>query len=132
MLFLRTSDLWTFLVKKLLKVFTLPDIILIIALLVLSGLLLANMKSQLTSPKIEIYSHNNLVGIYNLNKSQIIYIDEGIEVEISENKVRMIQNTCKHQYCVQQGWSTNLPIICVPNEIAVNFISKKDEMLITR
>jgi hypothetical protein len=118
--------------KNILKLFTIPDIILIVILLTISGLMLANMKSELTSKKIEIHYHNKLVGTYSLNESQIINLDKGIQVEITKNKVRMKTNTCEHQYCVQQGWSDTLPIICVPNEILIMIKSQKEEMLITR
>jgi len=118
--------------KKILKLFTIADIILIVILLAVSGIMLINMKSDLTNKKVEISYHNELVGIYSLNESRIIDIDAGIQVEIDNNKIRIKRNTCAHQYCVQQGWSDGLPVICVPNEVSIVFISKKEEMLITR
>ncbi|MDO9576866.1 MAG: NusG domain II-containing protein [Candidatus Cloacimonadales bacterium] len=118
--------------KNILKLFTTPDIFLIAILLVISGLMLINMKSALTTKKVEIHYHNKLIGTYSLSEPQIIDVDDGIQVEIAKNKVRMKQNTCAHQYCVQQGWSDALPIICVPNEVSIVIKSKKEEMLITR
>jgi len=90
------------------------------------------MKSNLQNKKIEIHHHNELVGVYSLEDSQLIELEAGIQIQIAAGKVRIKENNCKHQYCVQQGWSDQLPIICVPNEIAINVISKKEEMLITR
>ena len=118
--------------KHVLKLFTSADIVLIIILLIISGALLLQMRSDLTSKKVEINYHNKLVGTYSLNESQIIKIDTGIQVEIKDNKVRINRNTCAHQYCVQQGWSDGLPIICEPNELSVVIKSKEEEMLITR
>jgi hypothetical protein len=118
--------------KNFLKLFTIADIVLIAILLTVSGFMLINMKSDLTTKKIEINYHNELIGTYSLNKSQTIEVDEGIQIEIADNKVRIKHNTCAHQYCVQQGWNDVLPIICVPNELSIVIISKKEEMLITR
>ena len=118
--------------KKILKLFTIADIVLIGVLLVISGILLSKMRADLTNKMVEINFHNKLVGTYSLNEPRLIDLEKGIEVEIADNKVRIKKNTCAHQYCVQQGWSDALPIICVPNEISIIFKSKKEEMLITR
>ena len=90
------------------------------------------MRSNLQNRKIEIHQHNQLVGTFNSNEDQKIELGADAEVEIANGKIRITRNTCKKQYCVQQGWSGNLPIVCVPNQIVINFISKKEEMLITR
>ncbi len=118
--------------KNILKLFTVADIFLITILLFISGLMLVNMKSDLTTKKVEINYHNELVGTFSLKESLIIDVDKGIQVEIADHKVRMKQSTCLHQYCVQQGWSDRFPIICVPNEVSIVIKSKKEEMLITR
>jgi hypothetical protein len=118
--------------KKFLKLFTSADIGLIITLIVIAIALFWQMKSNLQNKKIEIHHHNLLIGTFDSNENQLIELGNEAEVEISNGKVRIIKNTCKKQYCVQQGWSEGLPIFCVPNEIAINFISKKEEMLITR
>ncbi len=118
--------------KKFLKLFTFADFMLIVFLLLVSSLMLIKIESQLSTQKFEIIYHNQIVGRYSLLETQTIEIDEGIIVEVANNKVRMSENSCTHQYCVQQGWSDRLPIICVPNEIIIKFISKKEEMLITR
>ncbi|HHE65284.1 MAG TPA: hypothetical protein ENL09_04605 [Bacteroidetes bacterium] len=121
-----------FKMKKLLKLFTAADIGLIVILIVIAVTLFWQMKSDLQNRKIEIHQHNKLVGIFDSNKDQIIKLGSEAEVEIANGEVRIIKSSCKKQYCVQQGWSKNFPIICVPNEIAITFISKKEEMLITR
>ncbi|MCF7793748.1 MAG: NusG domain II-containing protein [Candidatus Cloacimonetes bacterium] len=118
--------------KNIIKLFTKADFVLIFILLLISGILFANMRSELTSRKVEIHYHNKLLGTFSLNEDQIIDLEEGIRIESANGKIRMKQNTCAHQYCVQQGWSESLPIICVPNEISIVIKSKKEEMLITR
>ncbi|HPR17555.1 MAG TPA: NusG domain II-containing protein [Candidatus Cloacimonadota bacterium] len=118
--------------KKILKLFTVADIVLIVILLIIAGFFLCKMKSDLTGKKVEIHYHNKLVGTYSLHEDQIIKVDEGIVVEIAHQKVRIKENTCPHQDCVKQGWSDSLPIICVPNELSVVIKGEKEDMLITR
>ena len=118
--------------KRVLKIFTVADIGLIVVLLLTASAMLWQMKTNLLNKKIEIHHHNELIGIYDLQEDQLIKLGKEAVVEIAGRKVRIKDSTCKKQYCVQQGWSESLPIICVPNEIAINFISKKEEMLITR
>lgn len=117
---------------RIFKLFTTADLILILLLLIISGVIFAEMKTQLTDQKVEIRYHNKLIGTYSLNESRIIDLDEGIQIEIARGKVRMKENTCAHQYCVQQGWSNTFPIICVPNEISIVILGQPTEMLITR
>ena len=118
--------------KRVLKIFTAADIGLIVILLLIAMALLWQIKTTFLNKKIEIHHHNELVGTYDLQEDQLIELGKEAVVEIAGKKVRIKDSTCKKQYCVQQGWSERLPIICVPNEIVINFISKKEEMLITR
>jgi len=52
-------------------------------------------------------------------------------LQVKAGKIRIKKNTCPHQYCVKQGWSNSLPIICVPNKLAIYF-EKDEQILITR
>ena len=114
------------------KLFTLADIILIVVLLIISSFLILFINNNTNIKKIQIFKHNQLIGEYNLNKDQIIKIDQNIIAEIKANKVRMKESNCKNQYCVKQSWTDSFPIVCVPNEVVIKIISKKKEMLITR
>jgi hypothetical protein len=115
------------------KIFTKADIFLIIFLLILSFVSLYSFSRNLSRKYVEIYYHNQLIGKYKLDKTQVITVDEGIVVEIKDGKVRMKESTCKNQFCVKQGWIKHFPIVCVPNEVLILFRGKiKKEMLITR
>ena len=119
-------------IKDLKKILTPADIVLIVILLIVSGIFLWGMNKNYSNKEVEIYYCNQLVKKYDLNQDQLIEIATGITAEIENGKVRMKESTCKHQYCVKQGWSDHFPIICVPNEVSIVIKSKKDEMLITR
>jgi hypothetical protein len=119
-------------IKDLKKILTPADIVLIVILLIISGVFLWGMNKNYRNKEVEIYYHNQLVKKCDLSQDQLIEIASGIVAEIENGKVRMKESTCKHQYCVKQGWSDRFPIICVPNKVSIVIRSKKEEMLITR
>ena len=119
-------------IKDLKKILTPADIVLIVILLIVSGVFLWGMNKNYRNKELEIYYHNELVTKCNLNQDQLIEITPGIVVQIEDGQVCMKESTCKHQYCVKQGWSDRFPIICVPNQVSIVIKSKKEEMLITR
>jgi len=116
-------------VKKVFSFFTLGDLILTVIIFIIAVLLIFN-NLHSDSKIVRINYQNKLFGEYKLDKPQIIVISENIQVEISNNKVRMLKNNCSNQLCVKQGWSSNFPIICVPNKVDINIIDshKKDEI----
>ena len=67
----------------------------------------------------DIYANNMFVGSYSLNKNQVIPILSGCEAEIENGKIRMRKANCRDKLCVKQGFSDNLPIICLPNRIVI-------------
>ncbi|OQX70934.1 MAG: hypothetical protein B6D62_03220 [Candidatus Cloacimonas sp. 4484_275] len=106
--------------KKLLnikKVLTTADVVLVVVLLVLSLFLFYKIGKKSSQQEVEIYFHNQLIKKVPLSQNREIKISDGIIAEIRNGKVRMKKSTCKHQYCVKQGWTDSFPIICVPNEI---------------
>lgn len=80
--------------------------------------------------RVEIYHKQSQVRILNLKKDQhILLSDIGVpmEIEISDDKVRVKSSDCPLQICVKKGWTglTQDPIICMPNHIMV--VIKGDE-----
>jgi hypothetical protein len=123
-------------VNELRKLINKWDMALIIILVLLSLFFIIYLKSQKKNDTVQIYLNNELYGEYDLNKDRIIKVGEHNIVEISKNKVRMKKSSCKNQQCVKMGWSSNLPIICVPNKIAVKMVvtkkqNKNEKMLIS-
>jgi hypothetical protein len=47
-----------------------------------------------------------------------------LTVQINNNKVRVIDSTCKDHLCVKQGWISRVgeTIICLPNRISLTII----------
>lgn len=113
-------------IKKGFSYFTISDIILVIGVLILAFILLyssVNHDNQL----VRISYKNKPFGEYKLNKPQIIKITQDIEVEIADSQVRMLKNNCPNQLCVEQGWSDNYPIICVPNQVEIIILDEKSK-----
>jgi len=69
--------------------------------------------------KVFIYKDNELWGVFELSKDQEITIDEHNRVQIAQGKVRMSYADCPGQRCVKQGYTSSLPIICLPNRVTV-------------
>lgn len=112
--------------------FTISDKILLFLLLVLSlSLLYFNLAGN-TNKIVRINYKNKLWGEYSLKKDLIITINEEIEIEIAKGQVRMLKNNCPNQLCVQQGWSKNFPIICVPNQVEILIIDNKNDEVIRK
>lgn len=112
--------------KKVKKYFTLADFILVIILLSLAVYLSLDMFSN--ERKFIVIKHKNqLIGKYSLEKNKMIDISDEIIVEVAEGKVRMLKNNCPNQLCVEQGWSSRFPIICVPNQVEITIIDKDNK-----
>mgnify|MGYP006281557595 CR=1 FL=1 len=82
----------------------------------------------------EIYQNNRIIKKINLNKDHLIKIlGDSLIVQVKNGSIRIKKSNCKNQYCVKQGWSSSLPIICVPNKVAIVIKDKKGEdIIITR
>jgi hypothetical protein len=117
---------------KILRIASKSDILLIIFLLIISLLLLLNSKKDKPEKLVRIYYQNKLWGTYPITKNRILTLSDDIKIQIRDNKVRMLENNCKRQLCVKQGWSESQPIICVPNKILIEICRKsKNKILIS-
>lgn len=119
-------------IKKIKEILTPADIILIIILILVSIFFLFSFHRKNRTEKVKIFRHNQLLGEYSLQKQRLIELGDEVVIEIKDGKVRIKSSDCEHQYCVKQGWSNSLPIICVPNEILIVIKSKDENMMITR
>jgi len=120
---------------KIRKVITKADLILIFILISSSVLSFIHSNRNPNNAEVLIYIHNELFDRVELTtQRQIIEIETGITLEIKDRKIRLTSSTCREQFCVKQGWTKSLPIICVPNELLITIKSKKkekDPLLIT-
>lgn len=119
-------------VAKVLKIFTFADIFLIIGLLLLAGFLSVKFSRNLMNQKAYIYQDNQLIAEYSLADDRTVKLNEHATIQIKDGRIRMLKSDCKNQLCVKQKWSSNLPIICVPNKITIVIKGKdKNKMIIT-
>lgn len=119
-------------IGKVLKIFTFADIILIISLLLLAGFLSIKFSRNLMNQKAYVYQNNQLLAEYSLADDRIVELNEHATIQIKDGRIRMLKSDCKNQLCVKQKWSSNLPIICVPNKITIVIKGRSQKkMLIT-
>ncbi|MDP2173378.1 MAG: NusG domain II-containing protein [Candidatus Cloacimonadaceae bacterium] len=97
----------------------LADLILIILLILLMiGSLTAKIKNE-TELRVFIYKDNILWGEYPLSEKRIVRIDAHNTIEIRDGRYSMRVADCPDKRCVKQGWTSRLPIICLPNRVSV-------------
>jgi len=121
--------------QRLKKIITKADLILTGCLFLTAVLIFILIADPNNNAEVYIYKHNELLNKFKLtDQRQIIEIEPGIELEIKDKKIRLIKSTCQNQNCVKQGWTSSLPIVCVPNELIIVIKSSrksKDPVLIT-
>ncbi len=111
------------------------DVILIVAILFISFVFLHS--SSISNATVVIQYKNKIIGEYPLNTDKKIQFkgDLGkMEIEIKNNKVRMIESNCPLHLCIKEGWvnSPSMPIVCVPNKVIVYIKNKSTQDLITK
>jgi len=115
-------------IKSIKKILTKADLLLISTLILLSLLSFYFTNKKHDNAEVQIYSHNVLIHQLRLTEErQLIEISTGIKLEIKDMRIRLISSTCNKQICVDQGWTRNYPIICVPNELLIIIKSKKKD-----
>ena len=111
------------------------DVILIVSILVVSLFFLNS--TRISNPVVAIQHNNKIIGEYPLNIDRKVYFNGSLgemEIEIRNNKVRMIKSNCPLHLCMKEGWvdKPSQPIICVPNKVVVYIKSSKSQDLITK
>jgi len=107
------------------------DLLLILIVLVLIVASYRHFSHTDIPKKVYIYKDNKLEGVYPLSGKQIMEIDEHNTIEIAHGRVRMVKADCHDKRCVKQGWSSGMPIICLPNHLVVEIKSNEtDQKLI--
>jgi len=123
-------NLWSVLMlRNRIKLFTIDDIVMISLILIAtvgSCFLISRNRSDLRA---YVYYKNSLLGIYELSKPMIIEINENCKAEIKNGSIRMLTADCPDQRCVKQSWSNLLPIICLPNQIVIEFKNNQKQQM---
>lgn len=73
-----------------------------------------------------VFFQNNLVHTIDLNKPELqeysVEATNGlVKIEAKDGKVRVVDETSKHNICSIQGWSDSTinPIVCLPNNLYI-------------
>jgi hypothetical protein len=117
--------------RELFSIITIADKILILFLICLSIFIHFYFIQKAHTTEAEIIYKGKVFGKYDLRQEKTIQIDKGIVVEIRNGKARLAKDTSPRQIGVNQGWSSQIPIISVPSELMIRFSGSQDEMLIT-
>jgi hypothetical protein len=107
------------LIKSFLQSISISDFILILLCLAVAFLLYPKGNSE--QKVLFIYKDGHLYGSYNLSRDITLVIDEHNTVEIKRGKARISYSDCPDKRCVKQGFNNNMPIICLPNRLVLEF-----------
>ena len=113
-----------------LKEFRKADLILIVFLLIIAVMLFFAFRSDRPVETANLFHHNQLITTLDLGVDTVFAVENRIVIEVKDKKIRIAKSDCHLQYCVKQGWSRSQPIICVPNEILIDFGYKEEEKLL--
>ena len=107
------------------------DIVIIITLLFVSASFIPFMGLQ-SHDTVVVYRGSNVVAEYRLDEDRVFHVDgiDGtLEIEIRDEKVRVLSSTCRHQICVTTGWISRSyeQIICAPNLVLLLIHSQSEE-----
>ena len=101
------------------------DIYIAGALLIVAGVLFFALRGFYGGGQIRIWVGSELVGTYYLSENQVIPVAEGhATVTIKDGKFSMTESDCPDKLCVRQGWIERGAIVCLPNQIVVETVSK--------
>jgi len=105
---------------------TVPDLLLIAALLALPGwALVTSWRAAREQPVAYIYHNNRLFGAYQLDRDQVVVIGDparpDMKIEVKDGRIRVAESDCPKGVCKHAGWvrTPGRSIICVPNKVLI-------------
>ncbi len=105
--------------------------ILIIVLCAISFFMIYKQHFEEKNTYASVFKKGILIKRLPLSSDCVFRINENFVIEIKSGKARVKETDCPGKYCVKQGWSDNIPLICVPNETVIQFDKKDNSLLIT-
>jgi hypothetical protein len=65
-----------------------------------------------------------------LDKDRIVSV-EGPKgrtfIEIKDHKVRITESPCPNKLCIEQGWTTNGGLVCLPNKVVITIGDQEEK-----
>ena len=112
------------------RLFGVVDVFIIGALIVASITFIPFLHSH-PRDTVEVYKVDNVIARYPLNEDRTFSVEGRLgtlEVEIKENRVRVLSSPCPHQICRDTGWISEAyeQIVCAPNLIFITLQSDSE------
>ena len=60
------------------------------------------------------------------------YEDRKNTIEIKDGRIRMLEADCPDHICMETGWLEDVPIVCLPNRLVIEFADGIDNDAQTR
>ena len=120
--------------KKYLKAH-LVDLLIIAGLVIVAlvSLIIINSIEKKDNTKAEVYLKGELVLVVDLSKEtdeREIVINEHITLMVKKGAIKVKDNDCPSQYCVNQGYTSSLsrPIICAYHGLYIKITSNEEDV----
>ncbi|MCF7918803.1 MAG: NusG domain II-containing protein [Candidatus Cloacimonetes bacterium] len=114
-----------------LKLLNLRDILLILLIIIISIFLFSLDLKRGKSNYVQVKLADKIINSYSLQQDRKVFINEGTILEIKNGKYRLEKSGCPEQICVKMGWCSTQPIICVPQKLVIEPVTKKEKNIIT-
>jgi|LAHT01.1.fsa_nt_gb hypothetical protein len=111
--------------RKYLRSLSISDLILVVIILMIAFLTYRSYGREKNS--LYIYKDSQLFGVYQLDTPQDIVVDDHVRIQIADGKARISHSDCPDKRCVKQGFNNNMPIICLPNHVVLEFKSREED-----
>lgn len=115
-------------IRNYIKSLSISDMFLILLTIIVAVLMLKASGANETT--LYVYKDGVLWGSFPLSEERILEIDEHNTVQIKDHKAGIIEADCPDKRCVKQGFNSNMPIICLPNRLVLEFRSGKEEHML--
>ena len=113
---------------------TVLDVLLVAALIALPGrTLVRSWRAGREQPVAYIYHDNRLLGVYQLDRPQIVFIGDkarpDMKIEIKDGAIRVAESNCPRGLCKQAGWvrTPGRSIVCVPNRVVIELKGRRTD-----
>lgn len=84
-------------------------------------------------PYAYVYYENNLIKKIDLKKDDIYKVNGyngEVIIEVKDNKLRVKKENSSLHLCSKQGFVNNIPIVCLPNKIVIDFNNNEYDVVV--
>lgn len=115
------------------KILTIIAAIIFVGAAIWSAVILLIPKGEV----VKITQDGKLLYTLDLSKEQdrtitVEYDDRQNIIEISDGRIRMKEAECPDHICIETGWLEDVPIVCLPNRLVIEYADNGENDAVVR